>query len=740
MVNVSCNTSVLIYFQLTSDTRRELLQNVWQPESGYKFPPCGERHLRFQHQWLQKFKWLAYSEHSKGAFCKYCVLFAPDGAGVGSQKLGNFVKTPFTNWKKAIDEFNSHQTKKYHTDSLARAQSFLAISLAEMPVNLQLDTKYKEEIEENRKLVLPVIETVMVCGRQGLSLRGKMDSGPIRPLENDEPLQNEGNFRALLRYRAKGDTTLSALLEGAKRNAMYTSPQIQNDIIDKCNKLILSSLVRRVNAAKCFAVLADETTDVSCSEQFSLCVRYVHNDSCDVRIMEDFLQFVPVYDVTGKNLADVILTSLTEYGINLNYLRGQGYDGAAAMRGKFNGVQKHITDKYPLAPYVHCSAHSLNLAISDACKETPIRNCMGVISSVQNFLNTPKRNHVLLASVESLVPESKKKRLKSVCPTRWVERHDAVLVFLELIQAVIDALGVISEWDDRDSASQAGQLMCSILQPEFIITLHVLTKLFSVSLPLCRLLQKQNTDLISALHHVDSVEAMMKSMRTNAEEEFKAIFNQAEKVCNELNIEIGLPRVTKRQMNRCNVKAATPEEYFRISVFIPFVDHFASQLHDRLSSHKSLLSGFMCLLPPVPNSGPSTEQIVQFKELVNLYEADLDCNQEAAVGELTAWYQVFLGLKQTPRNAIDAFCACDEQIFPIISRLLKLFATLPVSTSSVERSFSTLRRLKTYLRNTCGQDRLNGLAMLYIHRDVKVTANNVLDELAKDNRRLNFMQ
>ena len=47
-------------------------------------------------------------------------------------------------------------------------------------------------------------------------------------------------------------------------------------------------------------------------------------------------------------------------------------------------------------------------------------------------------------------------------------------------------------------------------------------------------------------------------------------------------------------------------------------------------------------------------------------------------------------------------------------------APLPQSTSSSappERSFSCLRRLKTYLRSTMGQERLNHLLMLNIHQD-----------------------
>ena len=48
-----------------------------------------------------------------------------------------------------------------------------------------------------------------------------------------------------------------------------------------------------------------------------------------------------------------------------------------------------------------------------------------------------------------------------------------------------------------------------------------------------------------------------------------------------------------------------------------------------------------------------------------------------------------------------------ESLFPSIEIMLRLFGTLPVTTASMERSFSSLRRLKTYLRSTNGEERLN---------------------------------
>jgi len=48
----------------------------------------GFRKRRFQMQWLGEFKWLAYSVIHEGAFCKWCVVFAPDVVSRSAKALG----------------------------------------------------------------------------------------------------------------------------------------------------------------------------------------------------------------------------------------------------------------------------------------------------------------------------------------------------------------------------------------------------------------------------------------------------------------------------------------------------------------------------------------------------------------------------------------------------------------------------------------------------------------------------
>ncbi|XP_077306124.1 zinc finger MYM-type protein 1-like [Lithobates pipiens] len=50
--------------------------------------------------------------------------------------------------------------------------------------------------------------------------------------------------------------------------------------------------------------------------------------------------------------------------------------------------------------------------------------------------------------------------------------------------------------------------------------------------------------------------------------------------------------------------------------------------------------------------------------------------------------------------------------------LLKILITTPMTTAEAERCFSTLKRIKTFLRNSMTQERLNALAMLSMEKRV----------------------
>jgi len=71
-----------------------------------------------------------------------------------------------------------------------------------------------------------------------------------------------------------------------------------------------------------------------------------------------------------------------------------------------------------------------------------------------------------------------------------------------------------------------------------------------------------------------------------------------------------------------------------------------------------------------------------------------------------------------------------KQLFSEVEKLLRLLLVLRVSSCEAERSFSSLRRLKTYLRSTMTQQRLNSVAVLHVHQRKLMSVS--LDDILKD--------
>ncbi|CAB4038226.1 52 kDa repressor of the inhibitor of the kinase-like [Paramuricea clavata] len=85
-------------------------------------------------------------------------------------------------------------------------------------------------------------------------------------------------------------------------------------------------------------------------------------------------------------------------------------------------------------------------------------------------------------------------------------------------------------------------------------------------------------------------------------------------------------------------------------------------------------------------------------------------------------------------NIADTLRNCNELAFPNIYVALKILAVIPVTTCECERSVSALWRIKTWLRTTMTNERLNGLALMHIDT---LNVDEVMNTFARQNPTLN---
>lgn len=726
---------------LSDEDKYSVLCNPWIPSDKYNFPvapQCGNHKRTFQMKWLSDFPWISYSDKDNGVYCRLCVLFGPREAGKGNQTLHAFSAKAFTRYKNAVADFKDHANREYHKMSVIKAEAFRsAMEGKSESVSVMIDSKLKQQVDKNRERLLPIVKTIILCGRQNFALRGHRDDGQVL-LENSSTEKGEGNFRALLRFRVDaGDKNLEEHLRNAPKNATFVSKTTQNTIIECCGSIITDKIVAKVKRGRYFSILVDETTDVSTQEQLTFCVRYLDVETVTLR--EDVLGFQTVNDLTGEGLTKTILNMLHEFGLSIKDLRGQGYDGGANMAGKLRGVQSRILKEQPLALYTHCSSHCLNLALSKSCNMQAVRNVLGAIGEICNFVrDSPKRTTALQQKIEAKFPEARVKRLKPLCETRWIEKHDSVLLFREMLPAIVDFLEDVISNTEGKVLTFANGMLFAITQFQFLVTLEVVVELMSVTLPLSRQLQDPSIDLSEAYRMAGNTVNVFHSQREASDECFMNIFKRAVSLAMDLNVNVSIPRINNRQTQRANIPTADPCMYYRTTVYIPLLDFLVSELSERFckEKHETVLN-LQGLIPTfLFRPDIDTERIL---EAATIYESDLPDSILELKGELLLWHSYWKEIpkKDRPTTSVESISAARNGYykFPNIQCLLHLLAVLPVTTCSAERAFSTLRRVKTYLRSTMGEERLNGLVLLHIHRNIDVEPQEVIEKFARKHQR-----
>ena len=135
-------------------------------------------------------------------------------------------------------------------------------------------------------------------------------------------------------------------LENGPRNAMYTSPGVQNLTI--LGDMVRNYICDRIKEAKIFSLLVDEGRDVSKVEQMSIVLQFVDVTGL---IHEHFLTFVDTASQTAEGLFNDIFKTLSKFKLDPQWIVSQCYDGAAVMSGHLSGVQSCVKDVVAHAQY-----------------------------------------------------------------------------------------------------------------------------------------------------------------------------------------------------------------------------------------------------------------------------------------------------------------------------------------------------------------------------------------------------
>lgn len=293
-----------------------------------------------------------------------------------------------------------------------------------------------------------VVAVIQFLGERGLAFRG-----------DDELLgsAHNGNFLGIIELLAKFDPFLAEHLQRfggkGKGSVSYLSSTVCEEFIHLMGERTKQAIVNEIKDSKYFSVIVDSTPDLAHVDQLTFIFRFVNQGG---HVVERFLAFEPVDNHRGDSLAECVIAMVENLGLDLSNCRGQSYDNASNMSGKYNGVQAHLKRRNPLICYVPCAAHSLNLVgVNSVDSSSEAGHFFDLLQTMYTFCasSTHRWGKVFHNTGVKLT-------LKSLSGTRWSARADSTQALWRYYAQLREALNNISKdkEEKRETRSEASAL------------------------------------------------------------------------------------------------------------------------------------------------------------------------------------------------------------------------------------------------------------------------------------------
>ena len=412
-------------------------------------------------------------------------------------------------------------------------------------------------------------------------------------------------------------------------------------------------------------------------------------------------------------------------------LRGQGYDNGSNMKGKNKGVQKRVLEVNPRAFYTPCGCHSLNLALCDMANSCiKAKSFFGIVQCIYIlFLSSTKRWKVFEDNVKGLT-------LKSLSQTRWesqVESVKAIRFQAPEIKAALNHL--VETCDDPKTFRDAKSLSSDIMDFEFLFGMVIWYNVLSAINRVSKMLQSKDMAIDVAITHLKALISFFETYREIGYESDKIT---AKEIAAQMEVEPTFyeKRIVHRKKhfdeNINDEITHSAEESFRVDYFLYIIDQALSSLKLRFEQFQKYEDtfGFLFDFKKLQTADENClkcwcDKLEEFLK----YDGDSDIDWMKSFSKLQI---VRNCLPKETKKAIEVldYIKMMDCCFPNVWIAYRILLTIPVTVASAERSFSKLKLIKSYLRSTMSQERLNGLAMVSIEKEVlkQIDCNSIISD------------
>ena len=217
-----------------------------------------------------------------------------------------------------------------------------------------------------------------------------------------------------------------------------------------------------------------------------------------------------------------------------------------------------------------------------------------------------------------------------------------------------------------------------------------------------------------------------------------------------LEMDIGTTFTKKRKITRkrhhdenpedTNIATMSPEELFRIEYFNTLIDQAIVSLETRFEQYKEYQKNFGFLFTSETLRSLDNQSL---KSSCDNLEAVLKKDEKSDIDAKELYMELkFLQdfIPEERMGPVEILRFLKEHgCFPNATIAYRVLLTIPVTVASAERSFSKLKLLKTYLRSTMTQERLNDLAIIALEGELleKIDYEHIIEDfISKNTKRM----
>ncbi|KAG1653606.1 Transmembrane protein C17orf113 [Nymphon striatum] len=615
----------------------------------------------FRSEWLSNYTWLRF-DNSTGMKCEVCI----------AAKKTNPFTYGCTSYQNTT--LTRHQSSKEHIEAIKITEMQKQFTVARQNlaqcVHVQDNSRTDGHVKQLR--------TVYMMAKRNCPLDIFSD---LMQLQVNNGITNCDNF--------------------------YKKHEVVEEMQECIYTVLDDDMTDAINTSPYYGVMLDETCDVTIEKKLAIYIRYLNPTTGQVHV--SFAGNEHITDCTALGIENALIEFLHRKGIlnenndNISKCMGLGTDGASVMTGRLNGLGARLKRRNPKLTQVHCAAHRLNLASSQAGKAIPyMSEYHRHIGILYRYYKDSSVKYDKLRELQDIL-HGNRKQVKKPTSVRWLSIESAVTMILKSYDAILLSV----ENADAKKDPKAVALHRFMATSLFLLITALLADVLCVIGILSLTFQKDTVNLSVIRHCVESTKETIQTMRQGS--------RQVDEVLQALG---NVPPVGQKTIYK-NIDL-TDNQPMRHR-FTTIRDNYLGSLSDKLSERfpqddMDILECLDIVLNParcpddVQNlAGYGTAQL---DSILDHYGDTL--NTDRAKNQFLMYKHYMKTYKGILR--FDDFCKHlirDHALtYPDFVILAEIASIIPVSSAPCERGFSVQNSIKTAVRNRLNPKNLNRLMFI----------------------------